>query len=163
LGTIIAYVLFIDGGAQLWGYINNIYTNVPRIAALLTGGNPTTAPVWQPIPLGFTLPLILRLGLFAGGVVIAILLNRLNWLKSPRGDVRSQVLGAFAGGLTASLWINGLATLWREAGGNIGFAPVDAIMGLFPDISGWMPIFMVVFIVWLLAAVLIRFPLLLRP
>ncbi|NJN67456.1 MAG: hypothetical protein HC884_12460 [Chloroflexaceae bacterium] len=40
----LGYLIFINGGQIILGYLNNLYTNIPRIVAILTGGDPPPRP-----------------------------------------------------------------------------------------------------------------------
>ncbi|NJL34847.1 MAG: hypothetical protein HC893_14580 [Chloroflexaceae bacterium] len=118
LASTVGYFLFVGGGNLILDYINNIYSNLPRIFALLTGGDPFAAGTLEPIAVPFTLPLALRVLFFVVFVMVGYYYNTKpawysNNLKNP-ADPHIQLLGGFTGALTALVWVSAANVFWQE-------------------------------------------------
>jgi hypothetical protein len=138
VASALAYLIFISGGEQFVGYINNLYSNLPKIFAILTGGNPNTVATWQPLfGTALNLPLAVRVILFIMMVALAFFFNKKAQWYAQKGDPLSKQLGAFSGALTALIWISAITTFWGEAAA-VGGAPAGtfgSVVRTFPDVT----------------------------
>lgn len=96
----IAYLLFISGIDPIIGFINRIYSNLPYLIAILTGGSAAQA---TPLPPAITnvpqLGLLVRIFFFIGTVALGFILNsnKQLWYGQPKNQA-NRMLGAYTGG-----------------------------------------------------------------
>lgn len=171
LGSILAYLFFVDGGNEVLAIVNNIYSNIPRMIAVLTGGDVGTTPAWGPLipPDSIQLPLFLRFALFVVFLALALRFNQQSWYtKEPTREPFNRELGAFTGVLVTLIWVSAATTFWVEyaaQGGNLGglLNPINALLGTLPDVSSYVPFFILGFMLFIVISLLLRFPKLLKP
>lgn len=171
LGSIIGYLLFVNGGDLILNYINNIYTNLPRIFALLTGGDPFTAGTLDPIPPFPQLPLALRVLGFLVSTGLSVTFNRQPWYSTNvnhPGDPYNRLIGGFTGALTALIWMNAATVFWQDYVGEEGIGPtgpfsfLNGLLGILPDVREFVPFFMLLLIIILLVGIMFQLPMLFR-
>ncbi len=171
LVSTLAYLLFVDGGNELLAIVNNIYSNIPRVIAMFTGGDVGTTPAWGPlIPVGsIQLPLFLRFTLFIIFMALAMRFNQQSWYtKEPTREPFNRELGAFTGVLVVLIWLSAATTFWVEyvaQGGNAGglLEGVSAILSTLPDVSSYVPFLIGGFVLFIVFSLLLKFPKLLKP
>lgn len=157
----IAYMMFVNGVEQLLGYFDNLYSNLPKLFAILTGSNPDNVLAWPQIGLTLGLPLPVRVVLFIVVVTLAWIFNaKPNWYKKGAGDPLSKQLGAFSGALTALILTSALTAFWREAvsqGGTVP-EPINNFLGAFPDVTAVAPWLITVFLLIIVASIILNLP-----
>jgi hypothetical protein len=171
LGSILAYLFLVEGGNQVLTVVNNIYSNIPRMAAVLTGDDVAATQPWGPlVPAGsIQLPLFLRFVLFLVFVAVAIRFNSKSaWYKEQPADDVNRGFGAFTAVLVTLIWISAATTFWLEyaaQGGSLGILQdtVNALLGTLPDVSSYVPFFILGFMLFIVISLLLRFPKLLKP
>jgi hypothetical protein len=113
LGTSLAYLLFISGSEQLLGFINRFYTNWPKLAAILIGGDIDNAGTLPPLTAGEPLPDIARFFFFLATTGLSWMLNQKpKWFSKDAKEQFAREIGAFNGGLTALLLCSAITTFW---------------------------------------------------
>lgn len=164
LVSALAYLLFVIGTTPLIDYVNNLYTNIPKLVAVFTGGDPDTVASWQPLGLDLGLPLPVRVFLFIAFVVIAWIFNKKpNWY-SDKTNPQSQQLGIFSGALTALIWTSAVTTFWQEAtGGGGGNTTIATILNSLPDVTSVTPWLITMLFIIVVIGVLINLPKLWKP
>jgi hypothetical protein len=120
LFTTIGYLLTVQGGNYIVGLINRLWSALPRLFALLTGGGGAD-PLPPLIPDNLEAPLLLRVLVFVALVVIGIA-YAWPWEGQPIGanwaeKRQMRVLGALTGLYVAVLWISAAAVFWAQASG----------------------------------------------
>lgn len=137
LMTTLAYLIAVQGGNFIVGLINRTYSNLPRLAAFLTGGDTTgVAPLGPIIPENLEAPLLLRVLVFVALVAIGIGYT-FPWEGKPLsgwgGKRPLRILGALAGLYTAVLLTSAVAIFWRE------FAPTATVPGMLATVLNSLP------------------------
>ncbi|MCS6840722.1 MAG: hypothetical protein NZ699_14335 [Roseiflexus sp.] len=162
LMTTLAYLIAVQGGDFIVGLINRTYSNLPRLAAFLTGGDTTgVAPLGPIIPENLEAPLLLRVLVFVALVAIGIGYT-FPWKGKPLsgwgGNRPLRILGALTGLYTAVLLTSAAAIFWRE------FAPTAAVpdmlataLNSLPTWTGIIPSTITAFVITLLVVTVIRF------
>lgn len=138
LVSALAYLFLVVNVAQsVVDYVNNIYTNIPRLVAIFTGGDPNTVASWSPIGIYTDLPLPVRVVLYIALIVLAWMFNKRPSWYSDKPNQLSRQLGMFSGALTVLIWISALKTFWQEAvaEGSTLAASFTTIIGVFPDVT----------------------------
>jgi hypothetical protein len=139
LVSALGYLIFVNGGQIILDYLNNVYVNIPRIVAIITGGDPAAVATWDPLfgnPLA--LPLPLRVALYLIVVVLSWFFNSRPRWYSAKPDPMGRRLGVFSGALTAMIWASALTTFWIESGGGQdGF--LGNVIGILPDVTDIAP------------------------
>lgn len=161
LVSALAYLILISGGEQVIGYVNNLYSNIPKLLAILTGGSPDTAPLWGPLlPVTFGWPLALRVFLYIILVALAWFFNKkLPWYAMKQ-DTLSRQLGVFSGALTALIWTSAVTSFWRESGGGGGGA--GNILRIFPDVTAITPWLITILLLIIVIGVVLKLPTLVK-
>lgn len=155
--SILGYILTVRGGGIVIEIINRFYSNLPRFAAFLIGRDPDTVPPLDPlISPDFQAPLFFRFVMFVVFVVIGFAFNTKSQWYSQKKERLSPLLGMFTGSLTALIWIDGLATFAREAGGIGGF--IGNLLAAIPDFSFFIPALLTVFFIALFVIILFNLP-----
>lgn len=166
LTAIIAFVVFVNGGQETLGIINPIYTNLPALFALLTGGNIAAAGNLAPIVIPFGLPLLARVvGFVLLGPLLGWLLNQLNWpgwyadgKPDDKNEPWARPLGAGGGVLLMLIYTETAVTFWQEfvaGGGNLGTNFVTTALSILPNM-GLLPV--IVGLVFIILLMVFNFP-----
>ncbi len=162
----IAYLLLISGGRQILAYINNIYSHIPMLLAVLLGNNATQAGLWNPIiNTDFQFPFLVRVVLFLMLAVGGWLVNtRTQWYKPGPKDQASRWLGIFAGALTALIWVSAISAFWQEANANRGFqGGVGSVISILPDVTAILPWLIAILFLIIVVGIVRNLPKLLTP
>jgi membrane-associated protease RseP (regulator of RpoE activity) len=165
LASVVAYLLFVDGGDQFLGVINNIYSNLPRLFAILSGGDPAAVAPYGPLITGdLQIPLFVRVILFLVVIGVASRFNRQSWYSTKTNEPFVREMGAFTGALTALLWVMAILIFWQEQGSNLGgiFSPLNSVLAILPNVSDLVLPLILGFIAFIVLSLVLRFPLLLR-
>lgn len=156
LTSVIAFVIFVNGGQEALSLVNPFYTNLPAVIALFTGGNVGAAGDLAPIAIPFGLPLPARIiGFILFGPLLAWLLDRLNWpgWYKDKPDDKARSMGMFSGVLLAMLFTEAAVIFWQDfvaAGGSLGDNFFTTALSILPDM-GLLPVIVgAVFIVLML-------------
>lgn len=164
LGTIIAYVLCVQGGDQVVGVINRFWQNGPKLVAFALGRDPSAVSPLDPlITTDVRVPLFFRFVLFIALVSIAWFFNkRSKWYAGgpARHEPLAPIFGVFAGALIALLWSNAAASFYSEfinTGGQIGY-PFGTILAILPDVSAYIPSLITIFILLLVLVLVFYLP-----
>ncbi|NJK79303.1 MAG: hypothetical protein HC876_01725 [Chloroflexaceae bacterium] len=165
--TAFAYLIFVSGAEPLIAFINRIYSNLPYFTALVTGQSLASVspfpPAFDNIP---DIALLVRVVGFVGLVGLGLALNtsRQPWYGVPKSQV-NRWLGAFTGGLIATMWINALTVFWLDyvsQQGNPG-GWINAVFSVLPDVRTLVPLLIGVFVALIIVTVTLNFPKALKP
>ncbi|HWQ15792.1 MAG TPA: hypothetical protein VNL77_23525 [Roseiflexaceae bacterium] len=160
LFTTIGYLLTVQGGNYIVGLINRIWSSLPRLFALLTGGG-GAEPLPPIIPDNLQAPLLLRVLVFLGLLAVGIG-YAWPWEGKPlagfQGFRQLRVLGALTGLYIGVLLISALATFWSQASAVWEASPLleRALSGL-PNYAGVVPSAIAAFFVLLVVVIILRF------
>ncbi len=163
----IAYLLFVGGIDPIIGFINRVYSNLPYLAAIVTGSSPARA---TPLPPAITntpqLGWLIRVFFFIGSVTIGIALNnnKLLWYGEPKSQT-NRWLGAYTGAMIAATWANAATVFFLDyvnERGNPG-NPWNAIFGVLPDVRTYIPLMFGIFVGLIVVTVVLNFPKALKP
>lgn len=165
LFTTIAYLLTVSAGTFLVGFVNRVYTNLPRLGAFALGRDPGTIGQFDPlIPDNFQSPLLLRVLVFVALLAVGIGYSWPWEAKVKPGDRKMELLGALTGLYIGVLSISAVATFWGQTDGTLGLPnPVIAALNAFPDFSGIIPSTITAFFILLIVIILLRFNQVWRP
>lgn len=154
-GTIIAYVICVQGGDQVVAVINRFWQNGPKLVAFAAGRDPSSVPTLEPLlSTNLQVPLFFRFIFFIALVAVSWFFNkRSKWYgPSPaKNEPLAPILGIFAGALIALLWSNAAARFYAEfvaVGGQIGY-PIGNILSILPDVSPFISSLIVIFVLLL--------------
>jgi hypothetical protein len=154
-------MLLVSGVAQIFDYLNNLYTNLPKLFAILSGSNPDFTAAWAPIGLSLGLSLQVRIVLFIILVAFAFFINnKANWYSN-KPNQQGKQLGIFSGALTALIWSSAATTFWRESiadGSNALPAALDNVLAVFPDVTSITPWLITVFFVIVVIGIVLNLP-----
>jgi hypothetical protein len=159
LVSALAYMMFVNGMVQVIAYFENLYSNLPKLFAILIGNNPDTVAAWPAPGLNLTLPLAVRIVLFIVLVALAWIFNSKPDWYSNKPNPQGRQLGAFSGALTALIWTSAITTFWREAataGGGAG--PLSGFLGIFPDVSAVAPWLITIFLLIVVISIVLNVP-----
>ncbi|NJL03966.1 MAG: hypothetical protein HC911_03415 [Chloroflexaceae bacterium] len=163
----IAYLLFVSGIDPIIGFINRVYSNLPYLIAILTGGSAAQA---TPLPPAITnvpqLGLLVRIFFFIGTVALGFILNsdKQLWYGQPKNQT-NRMLGAYTGAMIAAIFANAATVFFIDyvnERGNPG-NPWNALFGILPDIRTYVPLMFGVFVLMVVTTVVLNFPKALRP
>ncbi|NOK58414.1 MAG: hypothetical protein GFH27_549279n220 [Chloroflexi bacterium AL-W] len=164
----IAYLLTIQGGDFIIGFINRFYTNLPPLGAFLLGNDPGTVQPLPPlIPDNFQAPLLLRVLVFISLLAVGIgyawpwegkLLNGFGGFRPLR------ILGTLTGLYIAVLLISAISSFWVQAAGAVALPDLAtvALNGL-PNFAGIIPSVIAAFAILVGVIIILRFNRILRP
>lgn len=162
LFTTLGYLLTVQGGNYIVGLINRIWSSLPRLFALLTGGG-SAQPLPPIIPDNLQAPLLLRVLVFVALLAIGIG-YAWPWEGKPIGTNWAQfrqlrILGLLTGLYIGVLVISALATFWAEASGV--WRPESELLGRtlagLPNFGAIVPAVIAAFFVLLVIIIIIRF------
>ncbi|NNJ10462.1 hypothetical protein EKD04_008995 [Chloroflexales bacterium ZM16-3] len=164
LGTIIAYVVCVQGGDQIVAVINRFWQNSPKLLAFAAGRDPGVVPALDPLlSTDLQVPLFFRFVFFIALVAIGWFFNkRSKWYGAgpARHEPLARILGVFGGALIALLWSNAAALFYAEyvnIFGPIGY-PVGTILAVLPDVSQFIPSLIVIFMLILFLVMVFYLP-----
>lgn len=161
LVSALGYLIFVVNAAQpVLDYVNNIYTNIPKLIAIFTGSSPDAAAAWPAINLNTNLPLPVRVVLYIAFVVLAWIFNtRPSWYSNKPTQLSRQ-LGVFSGALTVLIWVSALTTFWQEAvaQGSTLAASFSNIIGVFPDVTPIAPWLITLLFIIVLVGIALNLP-----
>ncbi len=164
LGTIVAYLLCVQGGEQVVGVINQIWQNAPRTITFAAGRDPNLVPLLDPlISADIQVPLFFRFIFFIAIVAIAWFFNKgSKWYgaSAVRHEPLAPILGAFAGALIALLWSNAAARFYTDYRAIFGpiAPPVGTALGILPDVSAFIPSLIFIFMFLLILVLFFYLP-----
>lgn len=162
----LAYLALVSGGEQILGYANTIYARLPKIFALLTGGDPGQVANLSPLEIPWEIPAIVRGALYLVLVLLAWFYNKNpTWYLERPGDTLQRQLGSYSGVTTAFTWVSAATELWNES--TLGTVNPDGILnGIFvnmPDVTSIVPVLIMVLFVIIVASIVLKVPNLLKP
>lgn len=164
LGTIIAYLLTVQGGNDVVNFINRFYTNMPKLVAFALGRDPDTAPTLDPL-IAPDVPLFFRFVLFFALFVFFWFLNKRWWWygASPANyEPLARPLGLLSGALSALLLSNAAAVFWDQSGNGLNIPVLTPVLNILPDISPVIPSLITIYFIVLGVTLLFIFPRLLK-
>ncbi len=162
LVSAVAYMILVNGIAQIFDYLDNLYMNLPKLFTIFTGGNPDVTAAWEPLGLDLGLSLQVRIVLFIVLLAFSFYINKKTaWYAAKPGNPQAKQLGIFTGALTALMWTSAVTTFWREsiADGSTALPELlDNLLNVFPDVTSVTPWLITVFFLMVIIGMVLNIP-----
>jgi hypothetical protein len=162
LFTTVGYLLTVQGGNYIVGLINRVWSSLPRLFALITGGG-NAQPLPPIIPDNIEAPLLLRVLVFVALVAVGIG-YAWPWEGKPIGANWGQfrqlrILGMLTGLYIGVLVISAIATFWAQAAAiwQPDSPLLSRALGGLPNYTAVVPAVIAAFFVLLGIVIIIRF------